>query len=219
MLEPPLPAPPPIALEIVRDRTALAQARGGFLNLRRVDVVARFPDGAESAPFAYDMCDREAMDAVIVVAHFRGERGERRVLLRSCVRPPVALREPREEVDEGGRMWEVVAGLIEPGEGAAAAGARELAEELGFEVAPSALAALGPFAYPAPGIIGERHLYFHVEVDPSTHFTPTEDGSVLERGAAIVDVALADALEAARTGRLRDAKTELALRRLAETVS
>jgi ADP-ribose pyrophosphatase len=216
--EPPLPDAPPVTLEIVLERTADARATGGFLNLRRVDLKALYPNGVVSAPFAYDVCDREAMDAVIVVAHFRGSDGTRHVLLRSCVRPPVALREPSEPVDEGGRMWEVVAGLIEPGEEAARAGARELAEELGFEVPASALAPLGPFTYPAPGIIGERHVYFHVEVDPRARKTPTEDGSALERGAAIVDVALPRALEAARAGKLRDAKTELALRRLAELV-
>jgi ADP-ribose pyrophosphatase len=162
------------------------------------------------------MCDRAAMDAVIVVAHFRAPNGARKVLLRSCVRPPIALRVPREAIDEDGRMWEVVAGLIEPGEDAQAAAARELGEELGFAVAASALVPLGPFTYPAPGIIGERHVFFHLEVDPASRATPTEDGSALERGAEIIEVDLAVALEAARAGNLRDAKTELALRRLAE---
>jgi ADP-ribose pyrophosphatase len=216
--EPPLPAPPPIALEVVRDRTAEARATGGFLNLKRVDVIARYPKGEVSAPFAYDMCDRAAMDAVIVVAHYRAANGARQVLLRSCSRPPVALREPREEIDRHGRMWEVVAGLIEPGEDARSAGARELAEELGFTVPAQALAPLGPFTYPAPGIIGERHVFFHVEVDPKTRATPTEDGSALERAAEIIEVDLETALRAARAGELRDAKTELALRRLAEAV-
>jgi ADP-ribose pyrophosphatase len=211
--EPPLPEPPAIALEVVGDRTRDARATGGFLNLKRVDVIARYPTGEVSAPFAYDICDRAAMDAVIVVAHFR-VNGTRHVLLRSCVRPPVTLRQPREAVDQDGRMWEVVAGLIEPGEDARAAGARELAEELGFAVHEDALRPLGPFTYPAPGIIGERHVYFHVEVDPRARVTPTEDGSALERGAAIVEVELDVALGAARAGNLRDAKTELALRRL-----
>jgi ADP-ribose pyrophosphatase len=216
--EPPLPEPPPIALEVVGDRTRDARATGGFLNLKRVDVIARYPTGEVSAPFAYDMCDRAAMDAVVVVAHFR-VGGARHVLLRSSVRPPVALREPHEAVDEEGRMWEVVAGLIEPGEDPRAAAARELAEELGFEVREDALQPLGPFTYPAPGIIGERHVFFHVEVDPRARATPTEDGSALERGAAIIEVELSSVLDAVRDGKLRDAKTELALRRLAELLS
>jgi ADP-ribose pyrophosphatase len=164
------------------------------------------------------MCDRAAMDAVVVVAHFV-DRGTRKVLLRSCVRPPIALREPVDPVDRGGCMWEVVAGLVEPGESPAAAGARELYEELGVSTKAEDLRELGPFTYPAPGIIGERHVFYDVEINPRSRVRPTEDGSVLERGAAIVEVTLDDALALARAGELRDAKTELALRRLAEVVS
>jgi ADP-ribose pyrophosphatase len=75
---------------------------------------------------------------------------------------------------------------------------------------------LGPWTFPAPGIIGERHIYFHVEVDPRTRTTPTEDGSALERAASIVTLPVRDAIEHCRRGAIPDAKTELALRRLAE---
>jgi ADP-ribose pyrophosphatase len=112
----------------------------------------------------------------------------------------------------------VVAGLIEPGESPRVAGARELLEEIGVAAHPEELRELGPYSYPAPGIIGERHVFYHVEVDPTSRVTPTEDGSALERGATIVAVGLDDALALARAGRLRDAKTELALRRLVEAV-
>ena len=44
----------------------------------------------------------------------------------------------------------------------------------------------------------------------------TEDGSVLERDAAIVALPVEDVIEHCRTGAIRDLKTELALRRLAE---
>ena len=81
---------------------------------------------------------------------------------------------------------------------------------------PTALRELGPWTFPAPGIIGERHLFFHVEVDPGSRGTPGEDGSALEAGAAILAIPVADALEHCRRGALLDAKTELGLRRLAE---
>lgn len=215
----PLPDPPRIALGLHRDKTAGASAGGGFLNLKRVELVARFPSGEASAPFAYDMCDRESFDAVVVLAHFAGERGVRHVFLRSCVRPPITFRELAAPDDAEGSLWETVAGLIDPGESPRQAGARELAEELGFTVAEDALRELGPYAYPAPGIIGERHVYFHVEVDPAARGVPSEDGSALERGASIVATPLAGALAHARAGRLRDAKTELALRRLVEALA
>lgn len=211
---PPLAPPPQVALTVARDRTANASATGGFLNLRRLDLVARFPSGEISEPFAYDLVDREAMDAVVVVAHFVRD-GRRQVLLRSAVRPPVALREG--EGHPGG-MWELPAGLIEPGEMPAFAAARELAEETGVRVDAADLHELGGYTYPAPALIGERHFFFHVEVDPTTRVTPKGDGSVLEREAAILSLPVDHALAHCRSGAIRDAKTELALRRFAEAV-
>lgn len=183
------------------------------MNVRRLDLVARYPDGTASAPFPYDVGARAALDAVVMAAHYL-EGGVRFVYLRSAVRPPCALRPIAPAHD--GSLWELPAGLVEPGEDPAEAAAREVGEELGFAVRAAQMQPLGPWTFPSPGIIGERHVFFHVEVDPRTRATPTEDGSALERGASIVAVPVGDALEYARAGRLPDAKTELALRRLAE---
>ena len=209
----PLPPPPRIALTVVRDDTPAAKATGGFLNLERLVLVARYPDGSESAPFSYDIAVRASLDVAAVAAHFRAG-GERHVFLRSSVRPPLALRKapPRHE----GALWEIPAGLIDPGETAAEAGARELEEELGVRVHARELQELGAWTFPVSGMCAERHVLFHVEVDPEARTLPTEDGSALERGAAIISVPLADALAHCRDGGIRDAKTELALRRLAE---
>jgi len=179
----------------------------------RLDLVVRYPDGGESPPFAYDVATRKALDVVVIAAVFQ-EAGVRHVFLRSAVRPPCALRSilPRHD----GSLWELPAGLIEPGEDPAATAARELGEELGFVADPGAMRPLGEWSFPAPGVIGERHVFFAVEVDARTRSTPTEDGSVLEHGAAIIALPVADALQHCRDGAIRDAKTELALRRLAE---
>lgn len=209
----PLPPPPAIRVRVARDRSDESRATGGFFDVRRLDLVASYPDGTESKTFAYDIGAREAIDAVVMAAHYL-ERGVRHVYLRSSIRPPCALRPVPPQHD--GAMWELPAGLVEPGEDPAACAARELAEELGFVVAASAMQSLGPWTFPAPGIIGERHLYFHVEVDPQARTTPTEDGSALERAAAIIALPVSEALEHCRRGAIPDAKTELALRRLAE---
>ena len=149
-----------------------------------------------------------------MVAH-HVEAGRVHVWLRSCLRPPLALRDdPRPAL-----LWEVPAGLVEPGESPRATAARELAEELGFHVAEGAFADLGPSTYPAPAMIGERHHFFHVAVDPTTRTAPAGDGSPVESGALVVSVALDDALLACRRGELRDEKTELALRRLADELA
>jgi ADP-ribose pyrophosphatase len=209
----PLPAPPDIRLVIARDHSAEARAVGGFLDIRRLELVARYPDGTESEPFAYDVAARAAIDAVVIAACYV-ERGVRHVYLRSAVRPPCALRPVPPEHD--GSLWELPAGLVEPGEDPAVTAARELAEEVGFAASAAEMRPLGPWTFPAPGMIGERHLYFVTDVDPSVRARPTEDGSALEHGAAVVALPVAEALEHCRRGAIRDAKTELALRRLAE---
>jgi ADP-ribose pyrophosphatase len=209
----PLPALPAIRLVVTRDRGAEARALGGFLDVRRLELVVRHEDGTESAPFAYDVAARKALDAVVIAACYV-DGGVRYVYLRSAVRPPCALRPVPPHHD--GSLWELPAGLIEPGEEPAEAAARELGEELGFVAVAADMRLLGEWTFPAPGIIGERHVYFMVDIDPAAQSLPTEDGSVLERGAAIVAVPVAEALEHCRRGHLRDAKTELALRRLME---
>ncbi len=183
--------------------------------MHRFDLVAEGPDGRTSLPFAYDIATRASLDAVIMAAHHVHE-GVRCVFLRSALRPPLALRTVPPAFD--GSLWELPAGLIDPGELPREAAARELLEELGFPVEPGALQDLGPPTFPAPGFIAETHHFFHVEVDPRERGTPSEDGSVLEKDALVVDVPLAEALEHCRAGRIPDAKTELALRRLAESL-
>ncbi|HEY1695493.1 MAG TPA: NUDIX domain-containing protein [Polyangiaceae bacterium] len=209
----PLPATPAIRLVVTRDRGDTARATGGFLDVRRLDLVARYPDGSESAPFPYDVAARKALDAVVIAACYV-EAGVRHVYLRSAVRPPCALR-PVPPVHDGS-LWELPAGLVEPGEDPATAAARELGEELGFAATPAQMRPLGPWTFPSPGMIGERHLFFAVDVAPAARTRPTEDGSALERAAAIVPLPLDEALAHCRIGAIPDAKTELALRRLAE---
>ena len=71
---------------------------------------------------------------------------------------------------------------------------------------------------PTQGFFWSKLLFFFaVGVDPRSRSVPTEDGSALERAAAILALPLEDAIEHCRSGAIRDAKTELALRRLAET--
>jgi len=207
-----LPEAPKVELETIRE-TRIGE--GGFLAVRRVELVV-VQDGARSPEFTYDIIDRHALDACVMAAHHVDE-GRVWVWLRSSVRPPVGLRS--QEVGSSAVLWELPAGLIEPGENARAAAARELAEELGFDVPESALAELGPSGFPAPGCIGEVHHFFHVEIDPRTRTEPDGDGSPVEAGARVIAIPLEEALAACRRGELRDEKTELALRRLAEVLS
>jgi ADP-ribose pyrophosphatase len=217
-----LPALPKHTVVVVDEH--LTRDPPGFLSLRRRQIKIRFEDGRLSEAMEYDAVDRPRLDAVVMAAHYRDASGARWVYLRSSLRPPVALRSredsPMEERATLGAFWELPAGLVEiderSPEGLRSAAARELLEEVGVEVDPAALMPLGPSTFPCPAVIGERHFFFHVEIDPRVVGLPTEDGSPLEEGAIVVAVPLLLAIDLCRRGVIEDAKTELALRRLAE---
>jgi ADP-ribose pyrophosphatase len=220
-----LPPLPELRLELVED---LSKHDGGFLRCKRRRFVVHYPDGSVSAPFVYDEVDRAALDAVVIVPHFRAPlpstgRTERYVYLRSAVRPPLELRDATRSAVVEPRVrgqWEVPAGLVEPSEetpeGVVRCAQRELEEEIGFDLPVTAFHQLGPSMFPCPGVISERHYYFHVEVDPARRAEPSLDGSALEAGGVVVAIPLAEALRLISSGQLADAKTEIALRRLAE---
>jgi ADP-ribose pyrophosphatase len=220
--EPSPPKLPPIVLELVEDLSPPDQ--NGFLRLVRHRYRAKYPDGSLSAPFLYDAVDRKSLDAVVIAAHFLTQAGERRVYLRSAVRPPLTLRDPAHSTLEGerfdGLLWELPAGMIDLPEqspaGVPRAAQRELLEELGFDVSLSALQPLGRSMFPVPGFCAERQFYFEVAVNPQKRRDPQLDGSALEHFGVVVDVALSEALDWCRQGVIEDSKTELALRRLWE---
>jgi ADP-ribose pyrophosphatase len=213
---------PEIHLELLEDLSPPNQT--GFLRLVRHRYRASYPDGTVSAPFVYDAVVRDAIDAVVIVAHFVARDGTPRVFLRSAFRPPLTLRNrahsplPDEACD--GHLWELPAGLVEAAErsptGVAQAAQRELLEELGFEVSVAELSPLGHSTFPAPGFVAERHFFFEVRVDPKARREPELDGSPLERFGSVIELPLSEALELCRQGTIEDAKTELALRRLQE---
>ncbi|HYQ40540.1 MAG TPA: NUDIX hydrolase [Polyangiaceae bacterium] len=213
---------PKIQLELLEDLSLPDQS--GFLRLVRRRYRATYPDGTQSAPFLYDAIDRNAIDAVVIAAHYVTQDGTAHVFLRSALRPPLTMRDrahsplPDEACD--GNLWELPAGLVERSErspsGVARAAQRELLEELGFEVGVAALSPLGSSVFPAPGFVAERQFFFEVRVDPTTRREPELDGSALERFGKVLDLPLLEALELCRSGAIEDAKTELALRRLAE---
>jgi ADP-ribose pyrophosphatase len=216
-----LPPLPRIALVLDRERSETPRP---YLSLRRLELHAGFPDGTTSEPFFYDVVVRKALDAVIVAPHFRDQDGQTCVLLRSALRPPVAFR-PREvwpmpEKDTLGGLWELPAGLVEEDErseaGLRACAARELFEETGAKLSAGDMLPLGPSTFPCPGVIGERHFFFHAEIDPARLIAPPEDGSVLEKQAVFAAPTLEQALALVRAGQVEDAKTELGLRRLME---
>lgn len=221
---PELPPLPQVEVRVEEDRS---EATRGFL-WRRSRVIRISTRGEDVGSLVYDEVDRAALDAVVVVPYFVAPLPARPdaapwIVLRSSIRPPVTLREAsRPPVDESVRegFWELPAGLVEPAEasesGIRAAAQRELLEETGFEVGPAALSELGAPSYPVPGVIAERHYFFAARVEPERRVVAELDGSPLEAAGELAAVPLEALLDAVRAGLLRDAKTELGLRRFAE---
>ncbi len=211
-----LPALPKHGLRFEQNDTVKSTA--GYLHLTAFTVTK---DGGPQKAH-YDMVGRKALDAAVVVPYFERD-GTCFVRLRTVVRPPLAVRPPPPPgtAMPPDTLWEVPAGLIEPGETAETGALRELYEELA--VRPESIVALGPPACPAPAALGEIHVYFAARLAPPRDDAdlpvPEGDGSLYEENAAFVTVPLTQALDACRRGEVWDSKTELALRRLAELVA
>jgi len=213
---------PHIHIDVVDDRSASARCDQGFLKLRRLHLRNRYPDGTQSEPYPYDIVDRAALDAVVMVLHRSGPSGPE-VCIRSSLRPPLGVRSG-DEGDYVSVLWEVPAGLIEPEEaagvsvdgvlpGVRSCAARETLEETGYVVPEERFAPLGRMTYLSPGVLAERLHYVSASLDGCTVGAPTLDGSPVEEGSALLFVSLAEAIAAIDRGDIQDAKTEVALRR------
>lgn len=216
-----LPPLPGIGVALVEDATGRSRLDEGFLTLRRLRLENRYADGARSASYAYDVVEREALDAVCVLLSAPGP-DEPFVLLRSALRPPLAFRAGRPlplPHAHGEVLWELPAGLVEHDEvgdvGLRRCASREVLEETGFSLEPEAFEALGAPVFLSPGVIAEKVHFLAARVEPSLRGLPTEDGTPTEERAEIAMIPLSEALAACERGEIADAKTELGLLRFA----
>jgi ADP-ribose pyrophosphatase len=217
---------PHIRIDVVDDRSASARCDQGFLKLRRLHLRNHYADGTLSEPYPYDIVDRAALDAVVMVLHRAGASG-REVCIRSSLRPPLGVRTAGAG-DYVSVLWEVPAGLIEPEEaagvsvdgvlpGVRSCAARETLEETGYVVPEERFAPLGRMTYLSPGVLAERLHYVSASLDGCAVGDPTLDGSPVEEGSALLFVSLDEAIAAVDRGDIQDAKTEVALRRFVAT--
>jgi ADP-ribose pyrophosphatase len=214
------------AIEIVEDYTERARCDEGFLRLKRLRARNRRADGSTSAVYPIDVIDRPTLDAVGVCLFARTPRGVE-ILTRRGLRPAAYFRRGKPAVLPEGEyllVEEIVAGVLEPGERGLDAlrrrGADEVHEEAGIAVAPESLEPLGGPFFPLPGIVSEKIHLLACEVarppGEGDYDAPHEgDGSPLEEGAVLRWRELGAAIRACEAGEIEDAKTELALRRLA----
>jgi ADP-ribose pyrophosphatase len=214
-----------MALDVTADVTATSRCDEGFLHVRRRRLRNRYADGTTSREYPCDVVERPGFDAVAVLAYERTATGAQ-VLLRRCLRPAVYFRQGRQPPLPGDRprlfVWEAVAGVLEPGDvgeaGLVHRAAEELREEAGLVVSPDAIVSLGAAFFPSPGILSERIYTFAVETRLDARGAEHElegDGSPLEDRPLVRVLPLDEALAACGRGELEDAKTEIALWRLA----
>jgi ADP-ribose pyrophosphatase len=213
-------------IEVVEDRTATSRCDEGFLHVRRYRARNRRADGSASSEYRIDVIDRPALDAVAVCLWARsGPHVE--VLTRRGLRPAAYFRRGKATVlPEADYLLveELVAGVVEPGEQGLEAlrrrAADEVHEETGLRIAPERLELLGGALFMLPGIASEKIHLVAGEVErgdgPVVFEAPGPgDGSPLEEGAELRWRSLEDAIAACESGVIEDAKTEVALRRLA----
>lgn len=214
-------------IEILEDLTAQSRCDEGFIHVRRYRARNRRVDGSVSAEYHIDVIDRPQLDAVAVAVWARTERGVE-VLTRRGLRPAALFRHGKTTALSEGRyilVEEIVAGIIEVGETGHAALVKrcveEIEEEAGLLASEDAVETLGGPMFMLPGIASEKIHLFAAEVvrpdGPDRYASQGDtDGSPLEEGAELVWRPLDEALSACLNGEIEDAKTELALRRLAD---
>jgi ADP-ribose pyrophosphatase len=211
-----------IVEELVIDSDELV-GQGGFLAIRRLKLRNRRADGSLSAPYTNDAVVRPyGQDAVVVAIYTRADDVVK-VLVRSGLRPTIALGRdanaaPLPEPLPSLFITELVAGILEVGDrgeaGLARRAAAETLEEAGFVVDPASVIVLGAGAFASPGSLFEKEYFAAVEVDPTSQLELSGDGSAMEEGASTRWLAIDAAIDACVRGEICDLKTEVGLRRL-----
>jgi ADP-ribose pyrophosphatase len=215
-----------VDFEIEGDTT---EGKGGFIAIRRLRLRNLHADGSRSRSYVCDFMVRpKGIDAVVVAVYHRSGPAVQ-VLLREGLRPVLANGRSPELLpipDPAPYLTftEVVAGIIEADdrgeEGVRRRAAIEVEEESGFSVSPDAVSFLGAGSFPSPGSMPEKFWLTAVEVTgPGEQRHAAGDGSPMEEGATTRWMDLDDAIAACVDGRIEDAKTELALRRLRERLA
>lgn len=214
-------------IEVLEDLTARSRPDEGFIHVRRYRARNVRDDGTHSPDYRIDVIDRPSLDAVAIAVWARTSRGIE-VLTRRGLRPAALFRRDKHPaLPEPAYLTveEIVAGVVEPGERGPGAlvhrCVEEVREEAGIDASPESITSLGGAVFMLPGTASEKIHLFACEVArpdaPNRYPSPgTTDGSPLEEGAELVWRTLDEAISACTTGEIEDAKTEIALRRLAE---
>jgi hypothetical protein len=213
-------------IEVVEDRTPGSRCDEGFLTVRRLTVRNRYADGSVSADYPCDIVSRPSPDAVALLLYRIGADRDIKVVLKESPRVPIYLRKDLALEVEEPRTYrtilEIVAGMIEAGdggrEGMRRRAAAEAREESGHEIDLAQVAELGDGTFASPGTSDEKVYYCSVPLDALEGGEATGDGTTMEEATRPVVFDLREAIRMCRDGRLPDMKTEVGLLRLADRI-
>jgi 8-oxo-dGTP pyrophosphatase MutT (NUDIX family) len=199
--------PPQIKLTFIHD----AQNAKPFIKSVRNKYRLDYPDGS-SSEMILDTVVRTCPDAVVIIPISLSSHNNDMVWLRSSIRPAAAIRAITDKAFEySGNLWELPAGIIDPGESAKEAAKRECFEEVGFN------APLDSFKHihtvlTMPALLAEKLHFFIVDVGHLKQTEPSLDGSPLEKGGELVCLTLSELEHELNIGNIPDIKTNLGLR-------
>ena len=144
-----------------RESPSLSEKK--FLSLHHLRIQNTYLDGEVSREYSYDAVLRKWIDAVVLLLVGRVD-GRDCVCLRSCIRPPLLLREglhlPVPEERRYDFLWELPAGLLETkdtgADGIRSRAKAEALEETGYLVNAESFEILPGASFVSPGVIPER---------------------------------------------------------------
>ncbi len=209
-------------IEVVADEAD--DMESPFIRVRRLRLRHHYHGDQYSAAYTFDMIEGPFADAVAIVLYHIDNTRKVWVGLRRGVRPSIYLRKdnPAKAFLDGlPRLTylELVAGGIEYGDldgiGIEGRAELEVREEAGFEVDAENMVSLGAGTFSSPGSGTEKLHFRAVQVDPSQGIEPKGDGHPLEEVGDFQFHELSEAISGCRRGEIEDAKTEIALCRLA----
>lgn len=207
-------------IDIVETLTNPEHHTGKVLTMERFIVRHEYEDGSYSRPYTLELVSHKGVDAVGVLPYWE-EKGETHVMLLNSFRPAMTLR--RTEPLESPYLIEIIAGVVEEGEtgemGVKTRAKEEALEEGGLPIEQADIEILGDAVFSSPGVYTEKFWICAVRVDISKRVTPSLDGSVMEEMIEPFTTTLAHARTLCENGEIRDAKTEIALERLAKKLA
>ena len=158
-----------VGIEIVEDRTAGSRCDEGFLKLRASLACATSTRTASRRSTPATWSRGPGSDAVVAVLYERGADGRVHVWLREAPRAPIYLRRWKRFQHPDAREYltiaEVVAGLVEPGDGegarrhARSAPRSRRARRRASRWRPPSFAVIGGETFASPGTSDEKVYY------------------------------------------------------------